>query len=299
MNVPYPLGSLDLNTLASDSFSANDIANWTQLSSASGWGAAQITGNTMEAATVVNADSWWNACTWLPDQWSRITVAACAGSSIGVSLRQNTSGTATSYRLYWTGTLGSAGTYYIDKEISGISTNLFSGALTVSTNDVLLGVAIGTNIYFYQNAFLVMAVSDSSIANGAAGVLLAPASAIANAQISAWSGGNFNNQYNGVSGALGANGAGAMVSWSGSSSGSTTADGYGNFNTGENLYSFGTYTITPSKAGYTFSPTSSVQTVSGADITGVNFTATQNPTSNGGAWFLSDQVNFLENIPRR
>ena len=90
-----------------------------------------------------------------------------------------------------------------------------------------------------------------------------------------------------------------MVSWSGSSSGSTTADGYGNFNTGENLYSFGTYTITPSKAGYTFSPTSSVQTVSGADITGVNFTATQNPTSNGGAWFLSDQVSFLENIPRR
>jgi hypothetical protein len=36
----------------------------------------------------------------------------------------------------------------------------------------------------------------------------------------------------------------------------------------------GPYTITPSKTGYTFSPTSSSQTLASADITNVNFTAT-------------------------
>jgi pseudomonalisin len=36
----------------------------------------------------------------------------------------------------------------------------------------------------------------------------------------------------------------------------------------------GTYTVTPSLSGYTFSPTSASATVSGANVTGVNFTAT-------------------------
>jgi len=35
----------------------------------------------------------------------------------------------------------------------------------------------------------------------------------------------------------------------------------------------GNYTVTPSKPGYTFSPSSSAQTVSNANITGVAFTA--------------------------
>ncbi len=40
----------------------------------------------------------------------------------------------------------------------------------------------------------------------------------------------------------------------------------------------GTYTITPSKSGYTFSPASYTITISGADVTGKNFTATAIPT---------------------
>lgn len=66
--------------------------------------------------------------------------------------------------------------------------------------------------------------------------------------------------------------ASANVAWTGTSSGSTTADGAGNYSiTG---LSNGTYTITPTLAGYTFSPTSQNETVSGSNITGVNFTAT-------------------------
>ena len=74
-----------------------------------------------------------------------------------------------------------------------------------------------------------------------------------------------------ISGSAGV--AGATVSWTGTASGSTTADGSGNYTIPS--LADGSYTITPTKTGYSFSPTNSAQTVSGADITGVNFTATQ------------------------
>jgi chitobiase/beta-hexosaminidase-like protein len=66
--------------------------------------------------------------------------------------------------------------------------------------------------------------------------------------------------------------AGATVSYTGTASGSVTADGSGNY-TIPSLAN-GSYTITPSLAGYSFSPTSANETVSGSNITGVNFTAT-------------------------
>src|SRR5947207_9718763 len=68
-----------------------------------------------------------------------------------------------------------------------------------------------------------------------------------------------------------AGGSGATVTLSGASTGTQTADSSGN-------YVFaglapGNYAITPSKAGFTFSPTSQSVTLSNADVTAVNFTA--------------------------
>jgi hypothetical protein len=61
----------------------------------------------------------------------------------------------------------------------------------------------------------------------------------------------------------------AVVSYSGASSGSVTADASGNYTiTG---LPNGTYTLTPSLAGHLFNPTSLVETVSGSNLTGVNF----------------------------
>jgi hypothetical protein len=68
----------------------------------------------------------------------------------------------------------------------------------------------------------------------------------------------------------------ATVSWTGTSSGSTTADGSGNY-TIPNLAD-GPYTITPSLAGQVFTPTSRNETVANADITGVDFTASAAPS---------------------
>jgi hypothetical protein len=71
----------------------------------------------------------------------------------------------------------------------------------------------------------------------------------------------------------------ATIAYTGPSSGSVTADGSGNF-TIVGLAN-GSYTLTPSEAGYTFSPTSQVVVVSGSNVTGVNFTAT--PSGGGGS----------------
>jgi carboxypeptidase family protein len=69
-----------------------------------------------------------------------------------------------------------------------------------------------------------------------------------------------------------AGGSGATVTLSGASTGTQTADSSGN-------YVFaglapGNYAITPGKAGFTFSPSTQNVTLSNADITAVNFTAT-------------------------
>jgi hypothetical protein len=69
-----------------------------------------------------------------------------------------------------------------------------------------------------------------------------------------------------------AGGSGATVTLSGAASGTTIASASG-------TYSFtglanGSYTVTPTHSGYTFSPASQSVTVSGANATGVNFTAT-------------------------
>ena len=71
-------------------------------------------------------------------------------------------------------------------------------------------------------------------------------------------------------------GAGATVALTGAASGNVAADGSGN-------YSFtgladGSYTVTPSKTGLVFTPASQNVTVAGANMTGVNFTASAAPT---------------------
>jgi hypothetical protein len=73
-----------------------------------------------------------------------------------------------------------------------------------------------------------------------------------------------------------ASGSGATVTLSGAATATTTADGAGNY-TFAGLAN-GTYAVTPRRTGYTFSPSIQATTVSGANVTGLNFTAQTNPT---------------------
>jgi hypothetical protein len=72
-----------------------------------------------------------------------------------------------------------------------------------------------------------------------------------------------------VSGTL-TNGALATVTLSGASTATATADANGNFSFSG--LANGSYTVTPSKVGVTFTPASAPVTVNGANVTGVNFT---------------------------
>src|SRR5258708_24367290 len=68
-----------------------------------------------------------------------------------------------------------------------------------------------------------------------------------------------------------AGGSGATVAVSGAASATTTTDSAGNY-TFTGLVN-GAYAVTPSHAGYTFTPSSQAATINGANVTGVNFTA--------------------------
>lgn len=74
----------------------------------------------------------------------------------------------------------------------------------------------------------------------------------------------------------GAGGNGASVALSGAATATATADVSGNF-TFANLAN-GSYTVTPTKTGFTFTPASQAATISGANVTGVNFTSAAVPT---------------------
>ena len=90
-----------------------------------------------------------------------------------------------------------------------------------------------------------------------------------------------------ISGAItpAAGGSGATVTLSGTASGTTTADASGNFTfTG---LANGTYTVTPSHSGYSFNPSSRSATINGANVAGINFTAT---TQAGPTYSISGTI---------
>jgi parallel beta-helix repeat protein len=96
-----------------------------------------------------------------------------------------------------------------------------------------------------------------------------------------------------------ANGAGATVSLSGSSSATTTANSDGNY-TFSGLAG-GSYTVTPSKAGFTFSPASQKTTVSAASVNGVNFAMSRAASTDSGVTVNiypgTDIANVVDSSP--
>lgn len=121
-----------------------------------------------------------------------------------------------------------------------------------------------------------LANGNYSIAPSKAGYTFAPASQSIAINGSNQSGVNFAAQPAltwSISGTIApaASGSGTSVMLSGTSNALMTADSFGN-------YSFsgladGTYTVTPTKTGYTFSPPTQAVSLNGANASGINFTA--------------------------
>src|SRR6267143_1221387 len=92
-------------------------------------------------------------------------------------------------------------------------------------------------------------------------------------------------------------GSGATVALSGAASGSTIADGSGNYTFA--ALANGTYTVTPTNTGYTFSPVNGSATVNGANVTSVNFTASPQVTHTVGlSWIASTSAVAGYNVYR-
>ena len=287
--------------IATDSFTSGSgdlSANWAVPTG--GTKAKIVSGPYVEptALSTLCAEIYTGA-TFANDQYSELTLRTLTNTSNYLHpIVRATPGALTWYQANITGATGirNTTTCIIYKIIAGTATQIgpICSGVTPQVGDVFRLSVVGNVLTLFQNGFVLLQVQDLSnaITSGYPGFSCYSGDVLENDQISSWAGGNANSMpFATVSGALGAGGAGATVSYTGTTSGSVTADGSGNYSRIGLLN--GSYTITPSKTGYTFSPTSASETVSGVDITGVDFGATQ---TSGGAESDDPTVSFLGSV---
>src|SRR5256886_5302932 len=169
-------------------------------------------------------------------------------STLVISNSQTETITTYSSQLVWaTNVPATSSVDYGTTTAYGNSTPVDSTMVT-SHQVTISGLAAGTTYYYQVNS------SDSKGNNGhSGGNKLKTAGFSIAGTISPSTGGN-----------------GATVTLGGAASATTTADSSGNY-TLAGLPN-GTYMITPSHAGYTFTPSSQSMALNGGNITGVNFT---------------------------
>ena len=190
---------------------------------------------------------------------SSAALAGCSGlvsssntappSTLAITNVQTASVTTSSSQVVWTTNVAADSSVDYGTTTSYGNSTPVDSTMVTSHQMTLSGLAAGTTYYYQVNS------TDSKGNHG--------------------HGGNkFNTTGFSLSGAITptAAGNGATVALNGATSASATADSSGN-------YAFaglanGTYTIAPSHAGFTFTPGSKSMAVNGANVTGVNFTAT-------------------------
>ena len=193
------------------------------------------------------------------------------------------SGTHTGRIWSSTGSLLASATF-AGETASGWQQQNLSSPISIAANTTyIVSVNTGNSFYVDTNSGLASQIANGNLRSvvGSNGLYGSPGQFPTNS----WQGSNYFRDiafvpvatYS-VSGTISpsANGSGATVTLSGAASASTTADSSGNY-TFSGLNN-GSYTVTPSKSGFTFSPTSALATVSNANVTALNFTAAAIPT---------------------
>jgi Domain of unknown function (DUF4082)/Mo-co oxidoreductase dimerisation domain len=154
--------------------------------------------------------------------------------------------------------------------ISGTVSNGSGATITLSGAGTGTATADSSGNYSFAN----LANGTYTVAASKSGFTVSPASQSVTINSASVTGVNFTASAVpswSISGTI-SGGAAATVTLSGTATGTVTADANGNYSF--NNLANGTYTVTPSKSGFTFSPASQSLTVSGANLAGVNFTAT-------------------------
>ena len=159
-----------------------------------------------------------------------------------------------------------AQSYTISGTISGVGGSGATVSLSGASTATVTADASGN--YSFAN----LANGSYTVVPSQSGFTFSPASQSVTVNNSSMAGVNFSASaptYS-ISGTVsGAGGSGATVSLTGTSTTTATADASGNY-TFTDLAN-GSYTVTPSKSGFTFTPASTAVTVNNANITGVSF----------------------------
>src|SRR5712691_4697757 len=198
---------------------------------------------------------------------SSAALAGCSGlvsssntappSTLAITNVQTASVTTSSSQVVWTTNVAADSSVDYGTTTSYGNSTPVDSAMVTSHQMTLSGLAAGTTYYYQVNS------TDSKGNHG--------------------HGGNkFNTAGFSMSGTINpaAGGSGATVALSGAASVTTAADSSGNY-TFPGLPN-GSYTVTPGRTGYAFTPGNQSATVNGANVTGVNFTATAQTFSISG-----------------
>src|SRR5258706_7937868 len=179
-------------------------------------------------------------------------------SALIITNVQTGSITTASSQVMWTTNVPANSSVDYGTTIAYGNSTPVDSTMVTSHQMTLSGLAAGTTYYYQVNS------TDSKGSNG-------------------WHGGNkFNTGGFSLSGTINpaVAGNGATVALSGAASATSTADNSGNY-TFAGLTN-GSYMVTPKHTGYRFTPGSQSATVNGANVSGVNFTATSQTFSISG-----------------
>src|SRR5271157_508301 len=267
----FTRGSYPESPLGKTGFS--DAGNWSAITWGGNVSLQSVTPGVCEAAAAGNAQMYWSgSVSWSNDQYSEVTVGSGTTGFAGPGVRL---GATQGYIV--SGISGGAATFY-KLQLGGYTSLGNFGTVTFTTGDVLRLTVIGSTFTYYKNGVQQgSTISDTSFPSGFPGVY-ANGSPVTAMTYTLWAGGG-NNDIVGNCGV-----GGATISWTGTGSGSTTADAFGNYDTG--VLANGSYTVTPTATGFTFSPPNANETLTGGG-------AIANFSSSGGSAFV--QGNHVEN----
>jgi hypothetical protein len=198
---PFPIESLVTGNedaaqqVASDAFTSGTgplDSNWGK--SSPDCALQIVSGNLVEpSATSAHCNAVYTGAAFSANQYSDITIHTTAsGSYIYPIVRASTTSASFYEALIGTATMGTPSTYSIFKNISGTETRIGSWVtLTVQSGDIFRLQAIGNVLTLFQNGFQVLQVEDEAnlLTSGSPGFAMY-AGTLANAQVSAWDGGN-------------------------------------------------------------------------------------------------------------
>lgn len=212
VNIPIPFPGTNKRSfnftspVASDNFVRASLgSNWTQAIAPGTTFSALTIDSNFGASSIVGKPSYafYNQVGSETDQWAQISVKALGGGvgsdgcQVASVLRADPGVSGTFYNAilygFTSGPIGTPGQQlYLQKYVNGAVTNLaFASGITAAVGDVITGCVVGSTLSLYYNGYLILVVTDNSVASGKPGAAATFISAQGNALFNGWNTGSF------------------------------------------------------------------------------------------------------------